>query len=1432
MAVSNERIGLQVILTLRWILFTLALRLQVSDPDTKCFPQINRKSTPRAIPNKVMDTTKIMGIAAQQLRHFPGASWSIPNSYVTALTKHASAYPNDLNFIVTLQPGQAYGAVYCLETDCRGTIIKLAKAAGGDGGLKDGFGTFFEYQKHIRTSEGHVRSRLQRMHGASASGVRPSDPVQNPSLSQPKPRPSGDSLLSALDNSLGGRPRAAPSVTRASVPVLSSSVPHKRHSDTFDNLVNARSSLNGPSQPLLPVRTGGQGHAPPASVPSVNADNAAAVENIRLQITAYDNWIRANEPTLRSLQSSKKKFTKLQSQRRDSLEAALASTKHAKAVAMARLATLQSFAPVPRSGAVKLEAANYVKKEYVTDHLDIKPEVKPNTTPHVQHSVVASRHGPSGRDIDIKPEVKSSTTPHVQHSVVASRHGPSGHDIDLKPDVKPNTTPHVQHDVVASRYGPSGHDIDLKPERRASFGDIAGPPQALAPKARASLPGYGVFSVTPDHLDELAESEEDNDALAFRLAKTIRREGGGMDDFILAMAGSTFDHNAKIEDGLKKLELPDINTHLPGMAIKLLPHQVLGVAWMLDREKHTYDYCILPFLLRPLKLFLRRVRANPEIVRSWKNVKSFGPNIYSIAVNHSIIILLSIVSRPIWWIDSIALMTQNLSDDPARKTTLIGPLTFSCYTLDVSKPPLVVAPLALLSQWKAEIESRTDGDLFKVLIYHGSRDKKPRKKSSLQKYDVVLTTFHTLASEVPNYEKMEKEKTRRKTDDFIEFEEDDEQKAKKPGLLMAVPWYRIVLDEAQNIRNRQTHISISVAELDSTYRWCLTGTPITNSLADSYAMFRFLRIRPWNDWTDFREQIYQWERRNPAYASRKLQAIWQVTMLRRKKDSFLDGKPLVQLPSRTVYDDELSFGPEERSIYDFVSHRAQCIFNRFLRAGTVLKNYAHVLIMLLRLRQICVHPCLIEEGQLDVFRTPEEIHSMKDREALNEGQSRVQPFYGIFSNQDNILQSSVSIDATTEDGACPVCFEPLGHEAVVTQCLHSFCDECLDKVLAVPHVDDVNDANKYKANERPCPTCRGPISRAHAYKRAAFEPVQKLQNDTNSDDEDEQPHASSSRKRKVEGNQPSTPAKSKVNSSNGDMDSPAVRQVGKRQSQPRKTKAVKRPIIFSDVEDSDDSMDDFIVYSDEESMTRSRRDRLFKEDDDTEGSQAEETDDDDDSNRFVPSSAPVDKKSVKLPPPNSLASFLPSTKMKAMMDLLKRWREEAPNDKVMVISQWTSVLELCSAYLDENRFRHVIFEGKLSIAQRNERVAKFMGDPRVTVMLMSLKAGGVGLNLTAASRVINLDLAWSNAVENQAFDRVHRLGQQKPVHIHRLIIANTVEARVLQLQSRKQSLADGSLGEGTGERIGRLSIRELANLFGLDPHGRVLPPAPEPIPKK
>ncbi|KAJ8073758.1 hypothetical protein PM082_012036 [Marasmius tenuissimus] len=124
--------------------------------------------------------------------------------------------------------------------------------------------------------------------------------------------------------------------------------------------------------------------------------------------------------------------------------------------------------------------------------------------------------------------------------------------------------------------------------------------------------------------------------------------------------------------------------------------------------------------------------------------------------------------------------------------------------------------------------------------------------------------------------------------------------------------------------------------------------------------------------------------------------------------------------------------------------------------------------------------------------------------------------------------------------------------------------------------------------------------------------------------------------------------------------------------------------------------------------------------------------------------------------------------------------------------------------------------------KREQAVRVFMSKDNAPIMLMSMKCGGVGLNLTRGNNVISLDLGWSQAIENQAFDRVHRLGQAKDVNIHRLVIGNTVEDRIMALQERKQNLADGSLGEGNGKKIGKMTVKELAGLFGVDERGRVV----------
>ncbi|GAA5986664.1 hypothetical protein JCM5350_001444 [Sporobolomyces pararoseus] len=125
------------------------------------------------------------------------------------------------------------------------------------------------------------------------------------------------------------------------------------------------------------------------------------------------------------------------------------------------------------------------------------------------------------------------------------------------------------------------------------------------------------------------------------------------------------------------------------------------------------------------------------------------------------------------------------------------------------------------------------------------------------------------------------------------------------------------------------------------------------------------------------------------------------------------------------------------------------------------------------------------------------------------------------------------------------------------------------------------------------------------------------------------------------------------------------------------------------------------------------------------------------------------------------------------------------------------------------------YQGDMNAEQRQKSLKVLKKSKKCKVMLLSLKCGGVGLTLTRANRVISLDLAWSFAVEAQAYDRTHRIGQLKPVFVKRLTIANTVEQRIFDLQTKKQGLADASLGEGKAQKLGKMTVAELAQLFGL-----------------
>lgn len=166
-----------------------------------------------------------------------------------------------------------------------------------------------------------------------------------------------------------------------------------------------------------------------------------------------------------------------------------------------------------------------------------------------------------------------------------------------------------------------------------------------------------------------------------------------------------------------------------------------------------------------------------------------------------------------------------------------------------------------------------------------------------------------------------------------------------------------------------------------------------------------------------------------------------------------------------------------------------------------------------------------------------------------------------------------------------------------------------------------------------------------------------------------------------------------------------------------------------------------------------------------------------------------------------------SSKLEALFERL----EEAVADghKALVFSQWTSLLDLLEPEMRARDIEWLRLDG--STKDRGAVVETFQGDDGPPVLLLSLRAGGTGLNLTAADHVFLLDPWWNPAVEQQAADRAHRIGQDKPVVLHRLIARDTVEEGILALHARKRALADAALEDADGSS--RLSRDELLDLL-------------------
>ena len=227
-------------------------------------------------------------------------------------------------------------------------------------------------------------------------------------------------------------------------------------------------------------------------------------------------------------------------------------------------------------------------------------------------------------------------------------------------------------------------------------------------------------------------------------------------------------------------------------------------------------------------------------------------------------------------------------------------------------------------------------------------------------------------------------------------------------------WYRVIIDEAQCIKNKNTKAAVGAAMLQAKTRFCMTGTPMMNNVTELFSLIHFLRIKPYCEADRFSKDFTRPLKGNSESAKtkamRQLQALLKAILLRRTKKSQIDGKPILDLPERTTEPCHAAFSEDEATFYSALESRTQLQFNKFLKAGTVGRNYSNILVLLLRLRQACCHPHLIKDfGQASAATDidPEEMKKLA-KELAPDVVARIKD------------QSRLNDDAALE---CPVCMD-------------------------------------------------------------------------------------------------------------------------------------------------------------------------------------------------------------------------------------------------------------------------------------------------------------------------------------------------------------------------------------------------------------------------
>ncbi|KAI1487109.1 SNF2 family N-terminal domain-containing protein [Biscogniauxia mediterranea] len=813
------------------------------------------------------------------------------------------------------------------------------------------------------------------------------------------------------------------------------------------------------------------------------------------------------------------------------------------------------------------------------------------------------------------------------------------------------------------------------------------------------------------------------------------------------------------EDKDKAEDISEDKSMVEGLKVRLLPHQVEGVEWMKNRE------------LGPVK--------KGKVPKGGLLADDMG------------------LGKTL---QSIALILSNAKPQDKHP--------------GVEKTTLVVAPLALIRQWEAELKDKvTDSHRLKVLVHHGPQ--RTKRFEDLRRYDVVITTYQILVSEHNH--------------------SNDKLKAGCFGL----HWYRVILDEAHTIKNRNAKATKACYELRSIYRWCLSGTPMQNNLDELQSLVKFLRIKPYDDLREWRDHFDLPMKNGKGHiAMQRLRSVLACFMKRRTKDILKEAGALntggkeakdgeerpkanFKITERKVVSIATEFSPAEKRFYDRLEQRTDKSLEAMMRNKI---NYASALVLLLRLRQACNHPKLVE-GKLE-----------KDKDALSEETTRPKK---ADADIDALADLLGGLDVETKH--CEICGFELDKKN--RQPKTDKCKDCFADLEYFKHHEEGGDlkAPKTRTKKKPKAKVTKVVKEKVEKKVVSKRKPRNRRAILDSDDEeadgswivsgDEQGSlrlgkAGGTDDENAEGDGETINSEDSENSEEDE-----VSQISSRldsfivdDGSDTKSDDIRRALEESD---SDESLESLSAIQSKTTRKSARPSAVSDEgddDDDTNAGSEEEDDDDDedseDDDTGISESELHDSESEdddsnygrrrggsKEKTPHVLAS----AKIRQLISIL---RKEVHEHKFIVFSQFTSMLDLVEPFLRKEGIKYARYDGGMRNDAREAALDSLRNDGRTRALLCSLRCGALGLNLTAASRVVILEPFWNPFVEEQAIDRVHRLTQTVDVVVYKLTVEGSVEERILELQDKKRMLAAEAIESGANRKDAlKLGLKEMLELF-------------------